>query len=125
MDQDLDKLIAAIAEEVMRELAGRGLSPGTGSGGAGVSPADASSEAPSTRASIRPPIGVCTGDYSKFPELLGRGVGHEVFTETDFEAALTAALANRGEMHLIQVHLPRDDASRTLSRLADRLSARV
>ncbi len=26
-------------------------------------------------ADIRPPIGVCTGDYSKFPELAGQGVG--------------------------------------------------
>ena len=66
-----------------------------------------------------------TWNYSKFPDLLGRGVGHEIFTEADFETALTAAMANRGEMHLLQVHLPRDDASRTLSRLADRLSTRV
>lgn len=64
-------------------------------------------------------------DYSKFPEVLGRGVGHEVFTEDDFEEALTTAMATRGEMHLIQVHLPRDDASRTLSGLARRLSSRV
>lgn len=28
-----------------------------------------------TRAEVRPPIGVCTGDYSQFPELAGRQVG--------------------------------------------------
>jgi indolepyruvate decarboxylase len=64
-------------------------------------------------------------NYARLPEVIGRGVGHEVFTEEDFENALTAAISNRGDMHLIQVHIPRDDASRTLSRLAARLSSRV
>ena len=63
--------------------------------------------------------------YAKMPELLGRGTGHEVTTEEEFEDALQMAIANRGEMHLIQVHLPRDDASRTLSSLASRLKSRI
>ena len=35
----------------------------------------AASQSPPPRAEIHAPIGICTGDYSKFPELKDRGVG--------------------------------------------------
>lgn len=53
-----DKLVQQITEQVMAALARH-------QSGAGSSP----------QAEVRPPIGICTGDYSKFPELAGRAVG--------------------------------------------------
>lgn len=64
-------------------------------------------------------------NYHKLPEVLGGGVGHEVWTEGEFDTALLAAWADSGRMHLIQVHLPLDDRSKALDRLAERLSKRV
>jgi len=49
-----EQLVQRIADEVIRALQSRGASSG---------------EKP---ANVRPPIGICTGDYSKFPELRGR-----------------------------------------------------
>ena len=63
--------------------------------------------------------------YSKLPELLGGGVGYEVATEGEFDAALCAALADRDHMSLIQVHLDRNDRSEALERLAARLGPKV
>jgi indolepyruvate decarboxylase len=63
--------------------------------------------------------------YHRLPEVLGGGTGHEVRTEGEFDAALRASLADDGNMHLIQVHLPVDDCSEALERLADRLGAKV
>ncbi len=63
--------------------------------------------------------------YAKLPEILGGGKGHEVRTEGEFDRALTAALADRGQMHLLHVHLDRDDYSPTLVRLMTKLRARV
>jgi indolepyruvate decarboxylase len=63
--------------------------------------------------------------YSKLPELLGGGVGYEVATEGEFDAALRTALADRNRMSLIQVHLNPNDRSEALQRLADRLGPRV
>jgi indolepyruvate decarboxylase len=64
-------------------------------------------------------------NYHKLPDVLGGGVGYEVRTEGEFDQALKAAWADRSQMSLIQVHLPIDDRSKALDRLAERLSKRV
>jgi indolepyruvate decarboxylase len=63
--------------------------------------------------------------YHKLPEVLGGGTGYDVRTEQEFDAALTAALADRSAMSLIQVHLDQADCSQTLQRLCSRLRKRV
>ena len=63
--------------------------------------------------------------YSKLPDLLGGGVGYEVATEGEFDAALCAALADRDRMSLIHVHLDPNDRSEALVRLAARLGPKV
>ena len=64
-------------------------------------------------------------NYYKLPEILGGGAGSEVFTEGEFDKALRTAWADTSRMSLIQVHLPLDDRSKALDRLAERLSKRV
>ncbi len=55
---DIDRqLVQRIADEVLAALRAR-------------TPGDAGKTA-----SVRPPIGICTGDYSKFEELRGKGIG--------------------------------------------------
>jgi indolepyruvate decarboxylase len=63
--------------------------------------------------------------YHKLPEVLGAGRGYDVHTEGEFDHSLTCALADTGTMSLIQVHLDLKDCSHALSRLANRLSARI
>ena len=63
--------------------------------------------------------------YHKLPQILGGGTGHDIHTEEDFDQSLTAALADTQGMHILQVHLDPRDCSRTLQRLADKLSSRV
>jgi indolepyruvate decarboxylase len=63
--------------------------------------------------------------YHKIPQVLGRGRGYEVWTEGEFDEALRAAWADTSQMSLIQVHLPVDDRSKALDRLADKLSKKV
>ncbi|MGE0607818.1 MAG: alpha-keto acid decarboxylase family protein [Pirellulales bacterium] len=63
--------------------------------------------------------------FHKLPEVLGGGVGHEVRTEGEFDAALRTAWEDASQMHLIQIHLPLDDHSKALNRLAEKLSKRV
>jgi indolepyruvate decarboxylase len=63
--------------------------------------------------------------YSKLPEILGAGKGYEVRTEGDFDRALSSALADPRQMHLLHVHLGRNDFSPTLMRLMTKLRARV
>ena len=63
--------------------------------------------------------------YHKLPEVLGRGRGYDVRTEGEFDAALRSAWADTTQMSLIQVHLPLDDHSKALDRLADKLSKKV
>ena len=46
-------------------------------------------------------------------------------TEGEFDAALVSAWADNSGMSLIHVHLPIDDCSPALARLAERLSKRV
>jgi indolepyruvate decarboxylase len=66
-----------------------------------------------------------TWHYHKIPQVLGRGRGFEVWTEGEFDEALREAWADTSQMSLIQVHLPIDDRSKALDRLADKLSKKV
>jgi len=59
MATDYEQLVNLVTAEVVKMLQQRGMVQ-TSSG---------------QRADVRPPIGQCTGDYSKFPELKGRGGG--------------------------------------------------
>jgi indolepyruvate decarboxylase len=63
--------------------------------------------------------------YHKLPEILGGGVGYEVRTEGDFDAALNQAWNDRSGLALIHAHIPIGDASDALKRLTERLSKRV
>jgi len=57
------QLVAQIAEQVIKALQQQQRAPESHSAG------DVEAQ---VRASIQPPIGACTGDYSKFPELKGK-----------------------------------------------------
>lgn len=59
--------------------------------------------------------------YSMIPELLGRGAGYEIRTDGEFATALKSAIEDKSQMHLIQVHIDKDDTSVSLRRLAERL----
>lgn len=63
--------------------------------------------------------------FHRLGEVFGPLAGHEAATEEDFERALVAALAERGQPSLIDVHLAPDDASAAMRRLAEHLRARV
>lgn len=63
--------------------------------------------------------------YERLPEIFGGGTGHEVRTEGDFDRAIRAALADPPALHLIRVHLARDDFSPTVTRLGESLSKRI
>lgn len=63
--------------------------------------------------------------YSKLPEVLGGGVGYEVRTEGEFDAAINQAWSERRCFSLIHVHLSTSDTSQALRRLVERLRARV
>jgi indolepyruvate decarboxylase len=63
--------------------------------------------------------------FHKIPEVLGTGLGLEVRTEGELDAALEAALANTSSFSLINVHLDKMDRSPALERLATRLSKRI
>ncbi|MFO0885134.1 MAG: thiamine pyrophosphate-binding protein [Pirellulales bacterium] len=63
--------------------------------------------------------------YAELTKVLSGGTGYEVSTEGDFDSALTAAWNDRNGLSLIHVHLPHDDASGGLRRLAQRLGERV
>ena len=60
--------------------------------------------------------------FHKIPEVLGVGLGLEVRTEEELDAALEAALANTASFSLLNVHLDPWDRSPALERLANRLS---
>jgi indolepyruvate decarboxylase len=68
---------------------------------------------------------VLNWQYHKLPEVLGAGRGFEVRTETDLDAAMAAALANKDSFSLLNAHLGRSDTSPALRRLAERLAKRV
>ncbi|MBX6316599.1 MAG: alpha-keto acid decarboxylase family protein, partial [Isosphaeraceae bacterium] len=63
--------------------------------------------------------------YHKVPEVLGTGLGLEVRTEGQLDAALEAAVANRGSFSLLNVHLDKLDRSPALERLTRKLALRV
>jgi indolepyruvate decarboxylase len=60
--------------------------------------------------------------FHKIPEVLGTGLGLEVRTEEELDAALDAALAHTASFSLLNVHLDPWDRSPALERLANRLS---
>ncbi len=64
-------------------------------------------------------------NYHKLPEVLRGGTGYDIFTEGEFDAALTKAWADRSGMSLLHVHLSVSDSSLPLQRLAERMSQRV
>ncbi len=55
-------------------------------------------------------------NYSKITQLLGGGVGVHVKTEEELEKALSKAFASRGQFHLIEVELDKNDCSPALKR---------
>ncbi|MFM8284720.1 MAG: alpha-keto acid decarboxylase family protein [Planctomycetaceae bacterium] len=59
--------------------------------------------------------------YERLPEVLGGGTGHVARTEGDFDRALSAAWGDTSGLHIIRAHLPHDDFSFTLRRLAGKL----
>jgi indolepyruvate decarboxylase len=61
-------------------------------------------------------------EYHRIPDLLGGGWGFEVRTEGDLDKALNAALANRDNFSLLNVHLEPHDISTALERLAKNMS---
>ncbi|HMB05405.1 MAG TPA: thiamine pyrophosphate-dependent enzyme, partial [Isosphaeraceae bacterium] len=63
--------------------------------------------------------------FHKIPEVLGTGLGLEVRTEGQLDAALRAALANTSSFSLLNVHLDPYDRSPALERLANRLAKMV
>jgi indolepyruvate decarboxylase len=60
--------------------------------------------------------------YHKVPEVVGAGMGLEVNTVAELDAALKAAQANTESFSLINVHLDPYDRSPSLERLAQKLS---
>lgn len=64
-------------------------------------------------------------NYAALPQVFGGGTGYIAATEAEFDAALSAAWADRSGVSLIQVKLSEEDASPVLTRLAARMSRRV
>lgn len=63
--------------------------------------------------------------YHKVPDVLGIGLGIEVKTEDELEAALARAVANKASFSLLNVHLDKMDRSPALERLARKMSERI
>ncbi len=63
--------------------------------------------------------------FSRLPEVIGAGQGFEVFSETDFDQALKAAMARTDRPSILDVHLDPNDHSPALKRLTDALGAKV
>ncbi len=63
--------------------------------------------------------------FHKIPEVLGAGIGIEVRTEGELDAAIDRALANTSSFSLINVHLDPMDRSPALERLAARLAGQI
>lgn len=61
-------------------------------------------------------------NYSKLPEIYGGGTGYQVRTEGEFDAALTKAWDDRSGPSILQVFIDQADHSRTLNRLAEKMS---
>jgi indolepyruvate decarboxylase len=63
--------------------------------------------------------------YEKLPEVLGGGTGYLVRSEGEFDRALDAAWRDSSGPSIIRVILDRNDCSRALSRMAERMSKTV
>jgi indolepyruvate decarboxylase len=63
--------------------------------------------------------------FHKIPEVLGAGLGIEVRTEDELDAAIARAEANTSSFSLLNVHLDKLDRSPALDRMAKRLAERV
>jgi TPP-dependent 2-oxoacid decarboxylase len=57
-------------------------------------------------------------NYSRLPEVFGKGLGFAVKTEGDLEVALQEALLHTESFYLLDVYLDKMDASSTLKRIA-------
>ncbi len=68
---------------------------------------------------------IASWNFHCLPAVLGGGLGLEVRTCGELDAALETAVANRKSFSLINAHLKSDDVSPALSRLAERLSKSV
>jgi indolepyruvate decarboxylase len=64
-------------------------------------------------------------NYHKMPDLLGDGIGFEVKTEEELDAALEKALANQNSFSILNVRVASDDCSPALKRLGEGLANRV
>jgi indolepyruvate decarboxylase len=63
--------------------------------------------------------------YAALPEYFGFGVGVRADTEDAFDAALADALADTGQLRLVEAIIPRHDVSPALKRLTDVLGKRA
>ncbi len=63
--------------------------------------------------------------FHKIPDVLGAGIGIEVRTEGELDAAIERAVANTASFSLINVHLEPMDRSPALERLATRLAGQI
>ena len=63
--------------------------------------------------------------FHALPAVLGGGIGVEVRTEGELEAALVTALEQRDTISILNVHLKRDDISPALERLTNTLRQRI
>lgn len=64
-------------------------------------------------------------NYARLPEVFGGGKGYEVRTEEEFDVALGDAWDSKQRPAIIQAHMPIEDCSEALRRLADKLKKRV
>ena len=63
--------------------------------------------------------------FHALPAVFGGGIGMEVRTEGELEAALVTALEQRDTISILNVHLARDDISPALERLTNTLRQRI
>jgi indolepyruvate decarboxylase len=63
--------------------------------------------------------------YHRLPEVLGGGKGYLIRTEADFDGALNTAWQDDSGPSIVQVVLDRNDCSRALAKLAERMSRTV
>jgi indolepyruvate decarboxylase len=63
--------------------------------------------------------------YHELPKVLGGGTGYEVFTEGDFDAALSQAWNDKSGPSLLHVHLSESDSSPALDRLGEKMQEAV
>lgn len=64
-------------------------------------------------------------NFSKLPEIYGGGTGYQIRTEGEFDAALQVAWDDRQAASILQVFIDESDHSKTLRRLAAKMSETV